>query len=204
MKHLRSKRVSARADWATVIATFSLCLAPLAATAAEVTLRFANGQDSISGELQAYEDGRFRIDSTIGMIVIPDDGVTCIGDACPEGTKLVLENARVVLASKDGSVTFEGDLIEATASDYVIATSIGEQRIPIDLVTCEGEGCVAISVADIGPLSGDVTLSNKAITLEGELLGFEDGSYILQEPTLGEVRVSADDFECAGAGCPNL
>ena len=191
--------------WPTTLAIAALsAVTAHAQQLGEVTLRFADGQDSISGALINFEDNRFTIDSNIGLIVIPADGVACIGDACPPGTQLQTENKTVELSSKDGSVTFVGDVIEVTDSHYVIATSIGEQRVPIDLVTCKGDGCITDGTTPEIIQGGEVVLSNEAITLSGELIGFEDGHYLLQEATMGEIRVNADAFACEGAGCPEI
>ena len=166
----------------------------------DITLRFASGQDSMSGQLIKFEDNRFTLDSTIGVVVIPAEGVTCIGATCPEGTELVIEAAKVELTSKDNTVTIKGDLIEIDGTDYVIATSVGEQRVPIDLVNCEGEGCITHEAADITP--GDVVLKSDSITLTGTLTGYENGSFVLMEPKMGEIRVSAKMFTCEGESCP--
>jgi len=52
--------------------------ATLAQSADEVTLRFANGQDSISGLLTDFKEDRFFLEASIGMVVIPADGASCI------------------------------------------------------------------------------------------------------------------------------
>ncbi len=168
------------------------------AFAQDVTLRFASGQDSMSGALTDFKDNKFFLDSSIGLVVIPTDGVICIGDACPEGTRLQLENARVVLTAIDGTASITGDLIEVDGDEYVVATSIGEQRVAIDIVNCEGEGCVPV----LAPKDRLVELTNGGITLKGELLGFENDSFILDDQVMGEIRVSAAEFECSGVGCP--
>jgi len=168
------------------------------AFAQDVTLRFASGQDSMSGALTDFKDNKFFLDSSIGLVVIPTDGVICIGDACPEGTRLQLENARVVLTAIDGTASITGDLIEVDGDEYVVATSIGEQRVATDIVNCEGEGCVPA----LAPEDRLVELTNGGITLKGELLGFEDESFILDDQVMGEIRVSALEFECSGVSCP--
>jgi small nuclear ribonucleoprotein (snRNP)-like protein len=180
-------------------ALLSAALAPSAA-AQDVTLRFASGQDSMSGALTDFKDGRFFLDSPIGLVVIPTDGVICIGDACPDGTRLQLENARVVLTAKDGTASITGDLIEVDGNDYVVATSIGEQRVGTSLVFCEGEGCVELP--ELTDAERVVELTNGGITLKGLLIGFENNSFILDDEIMGEIRVSAAEFACSGVGCP--
>jgi len=168
--------------------------------AQEVTLRFADGQDSISGTLTDFKDERFFIIASIGLVVIPTDGVFCVGDACPEQTRLQIESADVVLTSKDGDVFITGDLIEIDNDEYVIATALGEQRIAVGLVDCKGAGCIAVSAnADVDKI---VELSAGGITFRGTLVAFENDTFVLDHAVMGEVRVSASKFECQGPGCP--
>lgn len=145
--------VTAVADYrqrarAALIVLSTVCVGFATPGAAEdtdnITLRFANGQDSISGRLSEYKEGRFYLDASIGMVAIPGDGVVCIGAVCPEGTALEIENARVVLTAKDGTASLAGDLIEVAGGDYVLATIMGEQRVAVKLVRCEGEGCALV------------------------------------------------------------
>lgn len=51
----------------------------------------------------------------------------------------------------------------------------------------------------------EVTLRSPdgTINIEGELLGFDDGVYLIRS-VLGEVRLSASRVSCEGAGCPEL
>lgn len=56
----------------------------------------------------------------------------------------------VVLVSKDGLVSFEGELIALDKNFYVVRTSVGEVRIPISDVSCEGEGCPVAAPAANG------------------------------------------------------
>lgn len=165
-----------------------------------VTLRFANDQESISGNLTDFRDGKFFIESSIGLLAIPVDGVSCVGAACPEGTSLRIANAQVVLTAKNGSVTLAGDLIEIRDNEYVIATLVGEQRIAVDLVDCAGEGCPPASENPVS--DGIVELTNGDVTLRGRLVGFEGDSYLLDVDLMGVIRFNASQFECLGASCP--
>ena len=47
----------------------------------------------------------------------------------------------VVLTSRDGYTTFEGDLIGIDNDFYILNTSVGEVKIPQAGVTCTGAGC---------------------------------------------------------------
>ena len=49
----------------------------------------------------------------------------------------------VVLTSKDGYTSFEGDLVRVDNKFYVVITSVGEVKIPQSGVTCQGSGCPA-------------------------------------------------------------
>jgi len=48
-----------------------------------ITLTSADGALTISGDLVAFEDGFYRIRTTIGDLSISDNDVSCEGDACP-------------------------------------------------------------------------------------------------------------------------
>lgn len=172
----------------------------IAQDANDVTLRFANGQDSITGSLKDFKDEKFFIEASIGLVVIPSAGISCIGEACPEETRLQVADAKVTLTSKDGQFSMAGDLIEIDGNEYVLATSIGVQRIDAGLVTCEGEGC---GIAPAGPaVDTTVVLTNGGITLRGDLVGFEGDTFILKDEIMGEIHISSGEFVCSGAGCP--
>ncbi len=47
----------------------------------------------------------------------------------------------VVLVSNDGYTRIEGDLIKLEDDMYVVATSVGQIKIPVADVRCEGAGC---------------------------------------------------------------
>lgn len=183
-----------------LVAALLVLVVPTTGIAQEVTLRFANGQDSLSGILRDFRDGKFFIDGSIGLVAIPTDGVVCVGDACPAETRLQIENADVVLTSKDGTMFITGGLIEIDNGEYVIATVIGEQRIATNLVDCKGQGCLAVSAAPSRDRT--VTLTAGDVTLEGMLIRFANGTYVLDHPVLGEMTLSAGKFDCSGPGCP--
>jgi len=191
-----------RRAWLVVAVIFSLLL-PVTGTAQDkptVSLRFANGQDSISGPLVDFKDEKFFIEASIGLVAIPTNGVICVGEACPEGTRLVIDNAAVVLTSKDGTVTISGDLIEIDNNEYVLATVVGEQRIAADMVNCAGQGCLPLA-SDL-PADKTVELTAGETTLKGKLIRFENNSFVLDHAEMGVIRVSASKFGCAGPGCP--
>lgn len=53
----------------------------------------------------------------------------------------------VVLVSNDGYTRIEGDLLKLDKDMYVVATSVGQIRIPVADVRCEGTGCPESSPA---------------------------------------------------------
>jgi len=53
----------------------------------------------------------------------------------------------VVLVSNDGYTRIEGDLLKLDKEFYVVATSVGQIRVPVADVRCEGVGCPDLSPA---------------------------------------------------------
>jgi hypothetical protein len=53
----------------------------------------------------------------------------------------------VVLISNDGYTRIEGDLLKLDKKFYVVATSVGQIRVPVADVRCEGTGCPDLSPA---------------------------------------------------------
>ncbi|MEM9795374.1 MAG: hypothetical protein AAF919_02730 [Pseudomonadota bacterium] len=166
----------------------------------QVTLKFDDGE-GVSGQLLGFEDGIFRLRASVGRVSIPAQDVFCIGAACPEGTELEIPPAPVTLASPDGSLRVSGDLLEFTNGTYVVATNVGELRIEAEMVTCEGDGCPPAAVSD--PADRKVALmSDGDVVLEGELLGIEDGVYLVDLGAFGVVRADVNAYECRGEACP--
>ncbi|MEJ8560158.1 hypothetical protein QTO30_02140 [Yoonia sp. GPGPB17] len=164
-----------------------------------VTLKFYDG-DGISGELIEANDQFVMLRSSIGMVTIPVEGVSCIGQACPEAMRFVPVGPTLTFTTTDGSVEVMGQLIEISNDQYVIATNLGELRINVDGAICSGDGC-----PDVGSqptFGGDVILTNGATVIEGKLIGIEGAAYLVEVPTMGAIRVDSGVFECAGASCP--
>ncbi|MCK0096925.1 hypothetical protein MWU60_15205 [Yoonia sp. F2084L] len=179
-----------------------LASASIAQSASQVTLKYDDGT-GVSGELVGFDDGIFRIQASVGLIAIPAQDVSCIGAVCPEGTELQVAAAPVVLTSLDGNLRIAGDVIEFVDGEYVLATEIGEFRIDASLIVCEGEGCVPSSApANEEPVSQEVFLVNGTTSIEGKLLGLEDGAYLIEVDQLGTLRVDANTFDCRGEACP--
>lgn len=162
----------------------------------QITLKYDDGT-GVSGEFLEFTNDTFQIQASVGLIAIPAQDVSCIGSACPAGTALKVPSAPVTLTSLDGNVRMSGDVIDFVDGEYVLATDLGEIRIAADLTTCEGPGCITRPQ----PISRDVTLFDGSTTIKGELLGAEDGAYIIEVDQLGTLRVSASQFECRGDAC---
>lgn len=178
---------------------FGLSSGAVAQSDNTITLLY-EGEDGVSGELLEYDGQRYRLLSSIGRVTVPAEGLTCIGAACPEGTRLEPTLPLVTLVSADGSATVQGNLIDVTDTEYVLATNLGEFRIKSDSVTCEGEGCPE----EKGqlPAVGIVVLSDGSTSIEGTLIGLDSTDFVLQSEMLGVVRLSRATFQCKGEVCP--
>lgn len=112
----------------------------------------------------------------------------------------------VTLQSQDEAVNLTGELLSFQDDVYVIRTNLGSLRISADRVECFGEGCpkpevVAAPVLPDEPSVVTLKSIDGATTITGTLLGFENGVYLMRTG-FGELRISADDSTCEGAGCP--
>jgi hypothetical protein len=130
------------------------------------------------------------------------EGLACVGAACPEGTHIELTGEPIVLTSKQGDVSLTGHLIEIVDDHYVLATDIGEMKIAIASVNCEGESCVAQEEEEPFAFGGNVTLIGGTARLEGVLTDLVDGAYVIDTANMGMLRVSTDTYTCEGDGCP--
>lgn len=74
--------------------------------------------------------------------------------------------------------------------------------------TASGAGAFVFSIASSMTFAqsvAPVTLQSVGgdITLVGQLVSASDHKFTIATPDLGNVRVSADDFTCSGAACPD-
>ncbi|WP_156788502.1 hypothetical protein [Roseobacter sp. CCS2] len=164
-----------------------------------VTLKYDDG-DGISGELIEANDQVVLLKGSVGLVTIPVEGLSCIGQACPAAMRFVSTGPQLTFTTTDGSVAVTGQLIEIANDQYVLATNLGELRLNVDGAICSGDGCpLTGSQSQFG---GDVVLTNGATAIEGKLVGVEDGSYIMEVPNMGAIRVNAALFDCSGESCP--
>lgn len=182
-----------------IAAVMALCATQMIAqTASTVTINFDDGE-GITGDIVESSETSIKLDTIMGVVTIPMEGVTCIGTACPDAIRLVIEDAPVRLVALDSSAWISGNFIEIDDAQYVLATETGEVRIDTAKVTCEGAGCP--ETADAFVFGGPVSLTNGSTTIDGKLFGLEADSYLIESETFGELRVSRD-FSCTGDGCP--
>ncbi|NNJ76407.1 MAG: hypothetical protein HKP56_14765 [Anderseniella sp.] len=60
---------------------------------------------------------------------------------CATTSGSVVNAEPVVLVSNDGYTRIEGDLLRLDNDMYVVTTSVGQIKIPVADVRCEGAGC---------------------------------------------------------------
>jgi len=106
-----------------------------------VELTYDDGS-GIVGELIEFADGKYRLETSVGVITVPEDGVLCKGAQCPKKHVAPVSGKTIKLTSLDGAAVVTGELLEVTDGKYVVSTSVGVVKIPVDLVICEGDGCL--------------------------------------------------------------
>jgi len=63
----------------------------------------------------------------------------------------------VVLVSNDGYTRLSGDLVRLDKKFYVVKTSVGQVRIPIADVSCEGAGCPDLTPKPVEQVQTELT-----------------------------------------------
>lgn len=199
MQRILLKNGKVRKSFAMAISLAVAASTGASQTQETVTIKFDDG-DGVTGELVEFANDAFKIQTVIGRVTIPAEGVYCIGAACPPSTRLEVAPSPMALTSFDGSIKIAGNLLEIADGQYVLATDFGELRIDADEVTCEGDGCLeTVAPPTFG---GPVVLTSGATTIEGNLIGIKDNSYIVEIESVGPIRVTMDQFTCSGTGCP--
>lgn len=163
-----------------------------------ITIKFDDGE-GITGELVEVTETGLRLSTLMGIVTIPLDGVSCLGEACPSTVRVIPDGPNVVLTARDGSIELTGELLGVEAGQYVLATNIGEFRIDVAETTCTGTACPRVDTRPT--FGGKVILANGPTTIEGVLTGLTDDVYVVQVDVLGTLQVPRN-FTCSGDGCP--
>ena len=127
------------------------------ALAEQVVLSSEADGITLSGELLAFENGTYRLQTAIGEIVIDAEKVTCAGPGCPveesaePEPEIVMQatpGEPVTLITESGTVRLNGTLVSFADGIYEIDTTIGRLEVQAEGSTCEGPGCpVPVEVA---------------------------------------------------------
>ncbi|MCF2903983.1 phosphate ABC transporter substrate-binding/OmpA family protein [Octadecabacter sp. CECT 8868] len=119
------------------------------AFAQDVLLESPDGSMSISGALVGLDDEFYTVEGQLGVIRVPRSAVDCSGDACPvvvEEPAPVVATREIVLHSVDDETRISGELVDVDDTHYVIRNPLGEFRIKLDGVICEGAACPVIEI----------------------------------------------------------
>ena len=99
----------------------------------------------------------------------------------------------VVLKSADGSINIEGDLVDFNDEFYVLRTTLGDLRVGVERVRCEGEGCPVVETvdADVKIAGSDtVGLGLMPLLMEGYASYLDAEASVIPTQTEGEVVAS--------------
>ena len=149
---------SSRALLATTFLVSGLAVSS-AALADVITLTSSDGALTIAGELLAFENGIYRIETTIGELSIDAKDVSCEGQACP----VVQENSNIVIA---GASSIGSRLMPALLEGF--SASINAQVNPVQGVPA---GVISEDIVSDGG-RGDV-LANVTINLSNSANAFQ-------------------------------
>lgn len=185
---------------AGVAGAVMLALAPVTVAHAQqvVTLQSENDSVSISGELLEFDAETYTIKGTLGVITVPRDGVICSGDGCPSlEAEVVSPSLEVVLSSIADETRITGELVTVEPEHYVIRTALGDFRIAIANVECQGQACPAIAAPKPGITM--LTADSEYTSMLADLLrsyAEEMGQTIeidAADPTAQTVQISSGD-----------
>ena len=107
----------------------------------QVVLQSYDGTIRLEGTLQDATETDYVLQTAQGVLTVRRELVSCEGPSCPGANDAV--NNSVILASLDGALKLEGDLLEITDENYVLRTANGDLIVRRELVSCEGERCPA-------------------------------------------------------------
>ncbi len=85
------------------------------------------------------------ITEQVGEIKMRHTSILCLFALAATAVCTAAHAEPVVLVSKDGYTRMPGDLVKLDGEFYVVKTSVGQIRIPIADVDCEGAGCPDLS-----------------------------------------------------------
>jgi len=108
----------------------------------------------------------------------------------------------VLLESLDSSVTVSGELIGTENGQYQLSTVVGVIAMDVAAASCVGEACpLVVPIFEAGA-EVNLTSSDGAVNITGEITDIVDGQYVLDNSVLGSVRFDMDLVDCDGPGCP--
>jgi len=104
----------------------------------EVSLASGDGT-TFTGKLLGFDGTNYVLQTTIGVLTIRSEFVSCTGLSCPGGGEVEV-SPTIKLTSGDGT-SFQGDLLEFDGINYILETTLGVLTIRGEFVQCEGEAC---------------------------------------------------------------
>lgn len=110
----------------------------------------------------------------------------------------------VTLESANKSVSITGELVEFDDDSFTIRGALGLIAVPRSGVVCTGDGCPVVAPEVVEEIvSGEVVLAsvNDETRIAGELIGVEDGHYVIRN-ALGGFRIPISSVSCLGEACP--
>lgn len=119
----------------------------------EITLKSGDGT-TFSGQLLGFDGTDYRLETTVGILTIRSEFVSCEGAGCPGEGAVEAIDATVKLLSGDGTF-FSGELREFDGTNYVISTNVGVLTIRSEFVSCEGAAC-----PDLGPVVAEFKIAS--------------------------------------------
>ncbi len=115
-----------------------------------VTLESPTGSVSITGELVSVDAENYTIKGTLGLMTVPRSAVQCSGAGCPvieTSPPVAVTTREVVLSSIDDETRISGELVNVEEKHYVIRNALGEFRVAIGNVSCEGAACPVVDTS---------------------------------------------------------
>ncbi len=141
------------------------------AQGAQVELRSEDGLVSIDGEILGFDGDMLTVDTGYGVVKIPGNSITCLGDGCPDGLRKGTVKVSVAYARPEDRALFD-EILRKGAED----TDLG--------VSFNGSGEISISGRSAGAsltlfesrTAGDVRILSgvAAVPGAGELAGRAD------------------------------